>query len=106
DFEDQTGRSHQNRCVTYFFHANGKYEESPDVVRLRLQNLFEKYGYFAKIEVMTLLPARGGGGASVEVDALREADRNKAADSVEKFLTVALPEVEKLLPDPAIFKIR
>jgi hypothetical protein len=103
DFEDQTARGQQNRCVTYFFHANGTYEEDPLTVRRRLQDLFAKYGYFAKIEVMTLLPARPGAG---ENDPLKEGDRKLAASAMQKFLTAALPEVERLLPDPSIFKTR
>jgi hypothetical protein len=96
DFEDQTSRGAQNRCVGYFFHANGKYEEDPDVVRVRLQNLLERYAYFAKIEVMTLLPPRPGTAAN---DSLKNKDRANAEAAMQNFLTSALPEIEKLLPD-------
>lgn len=97
DFEDQTDRGvRQNRCVTYFFHANGAYMDDPKAVRMKLQDLFQRYGYFAKIEVMTLLPPRPGAG---EEDPQREGDRKQAATAVQRFLTSALPEVEKLLPD-------
>jgi len=101
DFEDQTARGAQNRCVTYFFHANGKYEEDPNQVRLRLQHLTEKYAYFAKIEVMTLLPPRPG---ALEGDPLKEGDRKAASLAMQQSLTTILPEVEKLLPDPKVFK--
>jgi hypothetical protein len=101
DFEDQTTRGAQNRCVTYFFHANGKYEQDPNQVRLRLQHLTETYAYFAKIEVMTLLPLRPG---VLEKDPLKEKDRGAAATTMQSFLTAALPEVEKLLPDSTVFK--
>lgn len=100
DFEDQTTRGAQNRCVTYFFHANGKYEEDPNKVRLTQQDLFARYRYFAKIEVMTLLPSRPG---ASEKDPLKQNDRNAASAAMQRFLTATLPEVEKLLPDPAIF---
>ncbi|MDB5319527.1 MAG: hypothetical protein JWN40_1158 [Phycisphaerales bacterium] len=100
DFEDQTTRGAQNRCVTYFFHANGRYEQDPNQVRLRLQHLTETYAYFAKIEVMTLLPSRPG---IMEKDPLKEKDRAGASATMQKFLTAALPEVEKLLPDSKIF---
>jgi hypothetical protein len=100
DFEDQTSRGQQNRCVTYFFHANGKYEQDPNQVRLRLQHLTETYAYFAKIEVMTLLPTRQG---AADKDPLKEKDRAAASASMQKFLTAALPEVEKLMPDPKFF---
>jgi len=97
DFEDQTnGGVRQNRCVTYFFHANGSYLDNPLTVRQRLQDLFQKYGYFAKIEVMTLLSSRPG---TLDDDPLREGDRKQAAEGVQRFLTAALPEIEKLLPD-------
>jgi len=95
DFEDQTSRGAQSRCVSYFFHANGQYLEDPNQVRIKLQNLFEKYAYFAKIEVMTILPQRIRPG---EVDPQRENDRKVAATGMQRFLTAALPEVEKLLP--------
>src|SRR6185503_9545177 len=97
DFEDQTPRGAQNRCVTYFFHANGKYEQDPKQVRLRLQDLFETHAYFAKIEVMTLLPPRPN--ASADKDPLKEQDRELAGKSMQAFLTAALPEIEKILPD-------
>jgi hypothetical protein len=96
DFEDQTSRGAQNRCVSYFFHANGQYESDPNRVRVRLQDLSVKHAYFAKIEVMTLLPHRPG---VTEKDPLKENDRVAAAGAMKRFLTAALPEVEKLLPD-------
>ncbi len=37
--------------VLYFFHTNGKYATTRDEVRLVQTNLFQRYGYFAKIEV-------------------------------------------------------
>lgn len=98
DFEDQTAREQQNRCVTYFFHANGEYEDSPLVVRQKLQSLFERYGYFAKIEVMTLLP-QARAAAAPERAARHEQDRQAAAVAMQRFLTAALPSVERLLPD-------
>jgi hypothetical protein len=97
DFEDQTERGvRQNRCVTYFFHANGEYLDDPLAVRRKLQDLFQRYGYFAKIEVMTLLPQRPG---ALEDDPQRLGDRKQASASVQRFLMAALPEVEKILPD-------
>ena len=100
DFEDLTTRGSQNRCVTYFFHANGRYMDDPNEVRIALQDLFAKYGYFAKIEVMTLLPARPG---ATQGDPLKDKDRKGAAGAMQRFLTEALPDVEKMLPDRAVF---
>lgn len=37
--------------VMYFFHCNGRYATTRDEVRLLQMNLFDKYAYYAKIEV-------------------------------------------------------
>ncbi len=69
--------------VIYFFQVNGDYEwDSITGVRYKLQNLWEKYGYYCKIELSTVALAP-------------EQSQAVAAD----FLTQALPEMEKLLPD-------
>ena len=81
-FEDQAGAQSVKRNVAYFFHANGSYTSDPSEVRIRLQSLFRKYGYYAKIELM-----------------VQDPDREKAADAMRDFLVHALPEVEKCLPD-------
>jgi len=96
DFEDQTTRGAQNRCVTYFFHANGSYMSDHNKVRFKLQDLRQKYAYFAKIEVMNVLPLRQGAPSN---DPAREKDREQASAAMQKFLTAALPEIEKVLPD-------
>jgi hypothetical protein len=93
DFEDQTARGSQNRCVGYFFHANGAYQSDPNVVRWKLQDLRTRYAYFAKIEVMNIPPGR-----SAE-DTMRQKDRDQSAAAMQRFLTAALPEIEKALPD-------
>jgi hypothetical protein len=82
NFEDGTGRSASTRSVAYFFHVNGTFASSPNVVRLQLQNLFERHGYYAKVEVMTLIN-----------------DRTASASVMEDFLSNAMPEVRKSLPD-------
>ncbi len=82
NFEDGTGRSAATRSVAYFFHVNGGWQSSPNAVRLRLQNLFERHGYYAKVEVMTLVN-----------------DRTASARVMEDFLSSAVPEVRKSLPD-------
>lgn len=81
NFEDQTGFGKQPRSVAYFFNSNGDWLAGPVDVRLRLQNLSERYGYFAKIELMTILP-----------------DRDKSREVMQDFLRQALPEVRKVLP--------
>jgi hypothetical protein len=82
DFEDQTGNRVAKVNVAYFFQTQGAYESNPLLVRGRLQNLFEPYGYFAKVELMTVLP-----------------DREQAAKVMQDFLRASLPEVERCLPD-------
>ena len=81
-FEDGAGRSAVSRSVAYFFHVNGKYRSSPNDVRLALQNLFERYGYYAKVEVMTLIK-----------------DQTVSARVMQDFLSNAMPEVRKSLPN-------
>jgi hypothetical protein len=82
-FEDDVpGRGAVSRNVAYFFHVNGRYTNDSIDVRTELQNLFQKHGYYAKIELLTVLK-----------------DRAAAAAVIDDFLKHALPEVEKSLPD-------
>jgi hypothetical protein len=82
NFEDGAGRGAATRNVAYFFHVNGSFESSPESVRLHLQNLFERHGYYAKVEVMTVA-----------------SDRAQSATAMTDFLASAMPEVRKSLPD-------
>jgi hypothetical protein len=82
NFEDQTGTSKLPRSVSYFFHSNGKFVSSPLEVRNQLANLRVKKGYYAKIETMTTIQ-----------------DTKISADKTANFLTYALPEVTKCMPD-------
>jgi hypothetical protein len=69
--------------VAYFFQVNGDYEwDSITGVRYKLQNLWEKYGYYCKIELST---------AALSA--------TEAQTVMADFVTDALPEMEKLLPD-------
>jgi hypothetical protein len=81
-FEDQTGYSMVSRNVAYFFHVNGRYESSPLGVRRSLQNLFERHGYYAKVELMTIVR-----------------DSGESARIMSDFLAASLPEIEKCWPD-------
>jgi hypothetical protein len=92
-FEDQTGQGRVARNVGYFFHCNGSYTPSSVGVRGKLQNLFERYGYYAKVEMMTDDPG---------VDRQRagkEDASQKSVAAMADLLAAALPEVEKCLPD-------
>jgi Protein of unknown function (DUF3485) len=82
NFEDQSGAARISRSVAYFFQVNGRYEDNPEGVRFSLQNLFAKYGYYAKVELMTLDPS------SVE-----------SAHTMTAFISSAIGELEKTLPD-------
>ncbi|MGD0540539.1 MAG: hypothetical protein ABSB33_03370 [Tepidisphaeraceae bacterium] len=81
-FEDSTGNNRVSKCVAYVFHTNGHYESDPLGVRQTLEDLTERYGYYAKIELMTL---------GQNTDA--------ASSAMTEFLTAARPEIETCLPD-------
>lgn len=80
-FEGQAG---QPPCeVVYFFHVNGRYEADSLRVRSALQSLLQRYGYYAKIELMVMLNSTA----------------MTARSSMQDFLAVALPHIEAALPD-------
>jgi uncharacterized protein DUF3485 len=87
NFEDQTARGRVGRDVGYLFHVDGAYESDSLEVRNRLASLRERYGYYAKVELMTTAPP-----GHDEQRALSQA-------AMTDFLTAALPELEKMLPD-------
>ncbi|HET6247169.1 MAG TPA: hypothetical protein VFE47_05660 [Tepidisphaeraceae bacterium] len=98
-FEDQTavGQKVQRvaRNVGYVFHCDGEYESSPYRVRQHLENLFERYGYYAKVEMMTAATvAPGFHHGSSETN-----DKADSKAAMVDFLSDALPEIEKCLPD-------
>ncbi len=80
-FENQTGaRGLYN--VAYFFHTNGHYESDSLKVRATLQNLFARYGYYSKAELMCV-----------------SNDRAASQQAMQGFLARALPPFEAALPD-------
>jgi hypothetical protein len=81
-FEDSTGTNRVSKCVAYVFHTNGHYESDPLGVRQTLEDLTERYGYYSKIELMTL----GNNG-------------DAASAAMAEFLSAARPEIEACLPD-------
>ncbi len=93
-FEDQTGMGRVTRNVGYFFQVNGVYENDPLEVRRHLQGLREKYGYYAKIEMMVSYAAADAAGRSLASDS-----QSKAADAMKDFIAASLPDIEKRLPD-------
>jgi hypothetical protein len=91
-FEDSTGTNRVSKCVAYVFHTNGHYESDPLGVRQTLEDLTERYGYYAKIELMALVPS------------VSEGDISVASSAMADFLSSARPEIEKCLPDWGQFK--
>jgi hypothetical protein len=81
-FEGQTLRSTSPINVAYCFHVNGDFTADSLAVRAALQNLFARYGYYAKIEL------RSDSGS-----------REDSARTMEKFLVLALPRIKSALPD-------
>lgn len=83
NFEDQiASRQSTPRNVAYFFHANGGYTSDPIGVRIRLQDLTQRYAYYSKIELMTQMQ-----------------DAQVSANVMNDFLKSALPEIERCMPD-------
>jgi len=70
----------------YMFSLNGRPETDWKQVRLKLQNPFERYGYFAKIQFGPRHPIRNVA---------------KADQAAQAFILAALPEVLKTLPMPS-----
>ena len=81
-FEDQTLAGRETRNVAYFFHANGSYQADPLGVRLQLQNLFQMYGYYSKVELMSVT-----------------SDGDQARAAMTDFLSNAMPAIEQCWPD-------
>ena len=88
-FQNQAG-NRGNHNVAYFFHTNGRYESDSLRVRATLQNLFARYGYYSKAELMCVTPGR---------DHDEKKERDEAQQVMADFLNRALPSLEAALPD-------
>jgi hypothetical protein len=84
-FDDSSGSNRVPKCVAYLFHSNGQYMEDPLDVRRTLENLTERYGYYAKIELMTIVKS--------------SSDTATAQGTMTEFLTAAKPYIETCFPD-------
>lgn len=84
-FQDQVGSREVTQNISYFFHANGQFMSSPLKVRQKLGELWVKKGYYAKIETLSTLE-----------------QKEAASERMTDFLTFALPEIYKCLPDWAV----
>jgi hypothetical protein len=91
-FDDATGNNRISKCVAYVFHANGLYTCDPLEVRRILEDLQEKYGYYAKIELMEMVPS------------VNDADVANASSTMADFLSSTRSEIEGCLPDWAKLK--
>jgi hypothetical protein len=79
----QTNKT-ERQNVAYLFKVNGQFEHDASTgVRPLLQNIFERYAYYCKIEVMTHLGSRS----------------EDAKETMESFLTHAMPHFETAFPD-------
>jgi hypothetical protein len=87
-FEDQTARGRVARDVAYLFHVDGVYDCDSLAVRQRLASLTEPYGYYAKVELMTT--SRTG---------MSQVSDDGRVAVMTDFLSCALPELERCLPD-------
>jgi hypothetical protein len=90
-FDDATGNNRVSKCVAYVFHTNGHYESDPLGVRQTLEDLTERYGYYAKIEMMVLVPSASDPETNPAVA--------NASASMADFLTAARPQIEACFPD-------
>jgi hypothetical protein len=80
----QRAAAGERQNVVYFFKVNGQYEHDASTgVRPILQNIFERYAYYCKIELMTQLGA----------------DSDAAKKTITSFLESAMPYIEASLPD-------
>ena len=88
-FQNQAG-NRGNHNVAYFFHTNGHYESDSLAVRATLQNLFARYGYYSKAELMCVTPGR---------EREEDKERQESQQAMTDFLNRALPSLEAALPD-------
>jgi hypothetical protein len=85
-----TAANRGNHNVAYFFHTNGHYESDSLRVRATLQNLFARYGYYSKAELMCVTPGKEQEGKK---------ERLESQQAMADFLNRALPSFEAALPD-------
>ena len=84
DFTDRAAGNSTMQNVAYFFQVNGCYEyDSLGGVRLRLQDIRERYAYYCKVELMTVLGDKS----------------DVAITTMTDFLESAMPDIERSLPD-------
>lgn len=83
EFQQRERPDYPKRNVAYAFQVNGQYAYDSTGVRVQLQSLTEKYAYYCKIEMMTML----------------NNDTEGAKSTMRDFLANAVPEIDKCLPD-------
>ena len=87
--------------VAYLFHVNGRYVSNNIAVRDELADLHKKYGYFAKIELMTdaILRHRTDGALVRFVVPINDAGVASAETQMKSFIAQARPLLGPYLPD-------
>jgi hypothetical protein len=83
-FENVTGNHLHKSHVAYFFHVNGRYEHDSLGVRTQLQDLWNKHGYYAKVEMRMDTP---------------QSEDPAAWAAMRDFLSGGLKPIEAALPD-------
>lgn len=84
EFVDRAQARPTRQNVAYFFQVNGSYQsDSIGGVRVKLQDIREKYAYYCKVEMLTQV------GENADL----------ARQAMNDFLASAMPEIEKVLPD-------
>lgn len=84
-------------AVSYFFIANGSSVATPEGVRKMAFNIWDKYAYYCKVEVM---PGLGQVDKDGEVKFVAAVDNLEKANAVTgEFLSYVLPEIMLCLPD-------
>ncbi len=87
----------QGYTVGYFFIANHSYTPTPEGVRLKAFNLFDRYAYYCKVE---MLPGSGIEDAAGQVRLVPNvADVDETRLIMTEFLSACLPEIMLCLPD-------
>lgn len=84
EFVDRAQQRPTRQNVAYFFQVNGSYQyDSIGGVRVKLQDIREKYAYYCKVEMLTQVGD----------------DAELARKTMSDLMSHVLPEIEKCLPD-------
>lgn len=88
----------ESMSVFYFFIANGRFFGTKTGVRLQAFDVRDRYAYYCKVEVMPGAARRAPETGKWQF-AAGISDSEQARAAVQRFLTAALPEIQRCLPD-------